>query len=62
MLPGETSQERRAFCKRKVMQAVEALDDKLPLVGLLADCEIIDALEKQLVADIVDRALDGIEH
>lgn len=61
LLPGDTGAERRAFCKRQLVRAVEAVDDKLPLVGLLADSEIVDALEKRLIEDIVERVLEEPE-
>ncbi len=57
LLPGDTGAERRAFCKQQLVRAVEAVDDKLPLVGLLADSEIVDALEKRLIEHIVERVL-----
>ena len=61
-VPGATDMEKRAWCRRAVINAVEMYDQRLPVFGCVADNIIVDAIEKQFVDEIVDVVWNSIEN
>ncbi len=53
-MPGATDDEKRAWCAQAVLSVLETLDDRIPVLGEIADSQAVDALEREAVEEIVD--------
>jgi hypothetical protein len=58
ILPGKTDREKKAWCVRRVREALEMFDNYIPLIGMFLDNPVVDDLEAQAVNLLVDWAWD----
>jgi hypothetical protein len=59
-IPGATGKEKLAWVKAQIIQAVESIDNLLPVVGLWADLPWIDAAEAMGISAAVDTLLTPV--
>lgn len=45
-LPGGTGAEKKAWAKAQLGQALEAYDDRIPVIGAFMDLPAVDAIER----------------
>eukprot|EP00877_Chromochloris_zofingiensis_P000006 jgi/Chrzof1/10005/Cz04g23210.t1 len=56
MIPGSTDEQKKQWCCDMLCAGVEAADHMMPEVGQVADTAAVNAVERTIVTEVVDKA------